>query len=131
VAEICAIEDCGKPVKARGWCSTHSQRYYRTGDPLGTKRWVITGSLEDRFWARVDKEPTCWLWRGSQSAAGYGQVGHDRKILYAHRLAYEMFRGPIPEGMEIDHLCRTHNCVNPDHLELVNRQTNAGRREPT
>jgi hypothetical protein len=67
----------------------------------------------------------CVLWAGSVSPEGYGYVnGKPRGKLYAHRLAYERIHGPIPVGLEIDHLCRVRHCVNPDHLEAVTRREN-------
>ena len=71
-----------------------------------------------RFEAKVEKTPTCWLWTAA-TTDGYGQLGANGKVRYAHRLAYEHFVGPIPEGMQLDHLCRTRRCVNPEHLEAV------------
>ena len=125
----CAVRDCHEKIKARVWCSRHLQRFYRTGDPYGVRKTVVLGTLSDRLWLRVNKHPTCWLFEGSQSAAGYGQVGDGGRVFYAHRLAWEMMRGPIPDGMQVDHLCRTRNCVNPDHLELVTPLVNVQRAE--
>lgn len=59
----------------------------------------------------------------------YGQVRHGGKHVGAHRLAYELARGPIPAGFHVDHLCRVTNCVNPDHLEAVPPRENV-RRQP-
>lgn len=70
---------------------------------------------------RCDIDPTtgCWRWRSPLTAAGYGQIGVKWKKYYVHRLAYELAVGPIPEGYEIDHLCRVRACMNPEHLEAV------------
>jgi len=83
-------------------------------------------SLEERFWAKVDKSGECWLWTASKVVEGYGQffagrrsaAGHPQPTR-AHRVAYELLVGPIPEGMTLDHLCRNRACVNPTHLEPV------------
>ena len=69
----------------------------------------------------------CWFWLGTLTAAGYGVIGVNYKKFYAHRLSYEAFKGNIPEGLEIDHLCRVRCCVNPDHLEAVTHRVNNQR----
>ncbi|MFD9879982.1 HNH endonuclease signature motif containing protein [Streptomyces alboflavus] len=66
----------------------------------------------------------CWEWTGHVKPNGYGQVRINRRALHAHRVAYEAVRGPIPEGLVLDHLCRNRACVNPDHLEAVSHRTN-------
>lgn len=78
----------------------------------------------DRFWAKVEKTETCWLWRAHRLPTGYGQFYFDGQMRYAHRVAYELFVGPIPAGLTIDHLCRVRACVNPDHLEPVTNREN-------
>lgn len=94
---------------------------------------------EARFWQRIDKNgpvPShrsdlgpCWIWQGRPTSEGYGRISADGREIYAHRLSYEMHHGPIPEGLELDHLCRNHICVNPAHLEAVTRRVNALRGE--
>ncbi len=86
----------------------------------------------------VDEETGCWLWQGSLYRNGYGQLNRDGQRL-AHRWYYLTYKGPIPDGMQLDHLCRVRNCVNPDHLEPVTHTENLlrsplvgkCRREPT
>jgi len=86
--------------------------------------------LSERFWSHVDKTSSpngCWIWVGSKNEHGYGHFllleninGHTKKrIAKAHRIAWELCRGPIPEGLEICHNCPggdNPSCVNPDHL---------------
>jgi hypothetical protein len=70
---------------------------------------------------------TCWLFEGAKTPTGYGKVWIERRCLYVHRVAYELLVGPIPEGYEIDHLCKNRACYNPAHLEPVTRQENIKR----
>lgn len=81
-------------------------------------------ALPDTFWPRVDRSGECWLWMGSRSAAGYGRITIAQRQYFTHRLAYEVLVGPIPEGLEIDHLCRVTACLNPEHLEAVTHREN-------
>lgn len=84
---------------------------------------------EERFWAKVDASGDCWEWTAYKAPNGYGQfrINSPRKMEYAHRYAWAELVGPIPAGLELDHLCRVRHCVNPDHLEVVSPQTNTLR----
>lgn len=64
-------------------------------------------------------ESGCWLWTGPIDRAGYGKTSYRGKHLAAHRLSYFLSKGKIPDGLQIDHLCRVRNCINPAHLEAV------------
>ncbi len=81
---------------------------------------------EHRFWRKVKigTLSDCWIWGGSITGGGYGQYEVRGTRKQAHRYAYELFVGPIPEGLTIDHLCRTRPCVNPRHLEPVSLKEN-------
>lgn len=131
----CTIDECGLPHVGRGWCRKHYYRWKRHGDPLKVVRNIsgIVGDDEARFWHFVDKDGPggCWLWTGELNPAGYGAIGVNGRMVGAHRFAYELLVGPIPEGLHLDHVwkrgCRHHNCVNPAHLEPVTPSENAHR----
>lgn len=122
----CIWDDCQKPPIARGYCSPHYAKARKRGmiEPLPPP------DHEALFWAKVDKlgPDECWLWTAYKRPAGYGTIGTNRGgHKQAHRVAYEMLVRPIPEGLELDHLCRVTSCVNPAHLEPVTRAENRRR----
>ena len=82
----------------------------------------------ERFLAKINKtDAGCWEWTASITPKGYGQFYFDGGMRQAHRVAYTLLRGPIPVGLQIDHLCRNRKCVNPDHLEPVTPKVNTAR----
>lgn len=76
----------------------------------------------------VDPETGCWLWAKQLVGGRYGRKWVGGRGILAHVWYYEQAKGPIPEGLEIDHLCRVKQCCNPDHLEAVTRTVNRHRR---
>jgi len=97
---------------------------------------MVASRRAQRFWSRVDRngpapevDPAlgpCWLWTGAVAADGYACFLRDVK---AHRFAWELRHGPIPDGLVIDHLCRVRHCVNPAHLQPVTNAENILRGE--
>lgn len=83
----------------------------------------------ERFWAKVDKGSGCWMWRPEKNPDRYGYLYVDGRLVKAARFSYEMVAGPIPPGLQLDHLCRNRRCVNPAHLEPVTQRENILRGE--
>lgn len=78
-----------------------------------------------RFAAKISPISSgCWLWTGAIQKHGYGIFSFQGKCRLAHRVAYEIFKGPIPDGLTIDHACRIRNCVNPAHLRPMTNAEN-------
>lgn len=86
-------------------------------------------NLPDRLQNKISPEPMsgCWIWTGALSTKGYGRYGIKNRTYAAHRVVFEIFREGIPENMQLDHLCRNRQCVNPDHLEIVSNRENTLR----
>lgn len=138
----CSIEACNRDAVLRGWCWSHYQRWRRYGDPSESrspgKPKGFKGSLKDRFWEKVDKttEPVwgCWRWTGATNS-GYGVIadrGASPSRWRAHVLAWTWAKGPVPDGLELDHYrypgrCIGRSCVRPSHLRPVTHRENSLR----
>jgi hypothetical protein len=87
-------------------------------------------TVEERFWSKVEKSETCWLWTAARSDTGYGSIRvkvaeHTYRAMNAHRLAYVWAYGEPEPGLLIDHICRVRHCVRPDHMRAVTYRQNA------
>lgn len=123
----CSVEGCDKDQQARGWCPMHYQRWRQFGSLASPAPPVL-----ERFLDKVRKTDTCWIWEASTDSKGYGQMrltvdGIDR-LHQAHRISYELFKTPIPEGLHVDHICHVTACVNPEHLRTVTVKQNLEHR---
>lgn len=124
-SRVCELPGCTNVHYARGWCANHYRRWARYGTTD-----LSTPSAEVRFFSRVEGSPDyddCWIWVGRIQPNGYGQFSVKHKHVYAHRWAYTHLIGEIPDGLELDHLCRVRACCNPWHLDPVTRQVNTLR----
>lgn len=120
----CSVDGCESPHDSRGYCRSHLGKLVRTGTTNG-----VAMDLPSRVWRKVAKggPGECWQWVGAKNHLGYGSIHIDRDTgrRMAHRVVYELIKGAIPEwSTDLDHLCRTPSCVNPDHLEPVTHREN-------
>lgn len=129
----CSVEGCERETEARGWCKRHYERWRVNGDPVAPppprqpapRRSRIP---EDRFHEKYTKDMSgCWHWTSAIDGAGYSQLTINDKPVRAYRWYYELVKGPVPTGLELDHLCANKLCVNPDHLEAVTHRENIRR----
>lgn len=130
----CSVPACQSPVSARGWCNKHYLKWRRYGHPEVYAE--IQGDNETRFWSKViaPADPfACWEWTDACDKDGYGKFRLGAKNKRAHRVAWEMMRGDIPDDpttgkpLVLDHECRNRSCVNPWHLDPVTNGVNVRR----
>ena len=123
----CKHHGCVRPKgKALGYCNAHYARFMKGKDmekPI-RNHWA---SDSERFWGKVDKSGSCWLWTGA-AHNGYGLFRLNGGSRLAHRVSYSWVLGDIPEGQEVDHMCHNRSCVNPSHLRLASHSLNGQNR---
>jgi hypothetical protein len=126
----CEVEGCEGVHEARGLCDKHYRRLRKGADLDAPGRY--DRSLEEKFKAKCgpqDPVTGCIEWTGCRKEEGYGQINHGGKIVYTHRLAWELKHGPIPPGMEVCHSCDNPPCCNDVHLYLGTHQENMADRD--
>lgn len=133
----CSVDNCPGAHEARGLCQKHYFRYYMRGTTELTEPWRAM-SIEARFRSKVRDEPCacgdcdgCLRWKAGKIGQGYGSFYVNGKRVLAHRFAYELEVGPIPEFHQVDHVrergCRHRDCVKKEHLEPVSLEENLRR----
>jgi len=107
---LCAVDGCRTRVRTAPFDKCPSHR--------------VDEQVSDRFWAKVDKSGSCWEWTGAIAPTGYGMLSIHDKAVTAHRTVWRMLKGPIPDGLHIDHICHNRKCVRIDHLRLATPKQN-------
>lgn len=120
--DTCITQGCTSKMHGRGLCRSHYMKCWR-GQAAWPEYARVVATPAQRFWAKVEKTGTCWIWTGSKLRNGYGQFNRG----LAHRFAYKLLVGEIRPGHEVDHLCMRRDCVNPTHLEAVTSSENTRR----
>ena len=126
--KTCTEEGCDESVFARRLCHLHYARHWKAANAARPME-----AYAELFWAKVDKGDGlgCWWWRATRSPEGYGKYTFKGRTKFAHRMAYELAHGPVPDGMHLHHRCQHPLCVRPDHLEVLEPSVHLGltRRE--
>lgn len=133
-------EHSSNPKLRRGMCAKHYERFRKRGSPytnlLPTRNIDLTFEeiIQRIGWTVVQRdtryaEGPCWEWGGSVASAGYGRFRYRNRFYFAHRTAYRVWVGRIPEGLLVRHKCDNPPCINPSHLETGTFRDNARDRE--
>lgn len=122
---------------AKGFSRLSDEKRSAMAQKGGQARWSGKTRVE-QFWDNVNKASgvfkivngelsECWVWTAGRSNKGYGYFSVNGEAKQAYKVAYEWEKGPVPDGLHLDHLCRTHECIRPDHQEPVSREENSAR----
>lgn len=125
---------CHRALRAKRVCSVcgasfHPWRKSQRVCGYSCSRREVSGSPEERFAKKIRKVGACWIWIGGRNSRGYGCISVNGRSERAHRVAYRLWKGPIPQGMIVMHGCDTPLCVNPRHLSVGTHADNAKDRE--
>lgn len=107
---------------------SHTAKGYIRGEPRRFLPGHNNGKVSSSRWL-VEEKTGCWIWQRARQK--YGHYKYEGKVHNAHRSVYLQLRGVIPEGLQLDHLCRNKLCVNPDHMEMVSAAENMRRSSVT
>lgn len=114
----CSEDECDRPGEYRSMCNMHYKRAKKAGMLPPRK------TIADRFWEKVDKTNSCWIWTAAKRA-GYGKFAPSTgRQVTAHRYVLELAGTVVSEDMDVDHVCGNRACVNPDHLRVTTRKQN-------
>lgn len=122
----CSFAGCVRISAARGLCKAHYWQHSKGKALTPIQRRDITP--QQRMDRLTDKTGSCWIWRGSLRDTGYGQFRFRGSMTQAHRAAYVIAFGDIPDSIEVDHSCHNRSCVRPDHLHQSTRKQNMENR---
>lgn len=126
--KTCKIEGCSGPVIGLELCRLHYRRFkkYEAALVKGLGGILLTSGdqIRDRFWAYVNKTSKCWEWTGYLDPSGYGRLSINNMPVLAHRLSWELNKGPITSAQHVLHRCDNPKCVRPSHLFLGDQVAN-------
>lgn len=124
--KTCSLEYCDRPHDGRGFCQAHRRQWVKTGETRPIRHGLNGSTVAQKLELNTRADRNCLRWTGNHSKAGYGMVVVGNRVKeYVHRLAYELAHGPVPDGMQVDHICRVRDCINIDHLQVVTGELNS------